>query len=372
MTRFDRQIKLMGFGNEGQQKLNSASVLVIGAGGLGCPALLYLAAAGVGKIGVVDGDVVDISNLNRQVLYGESDVGKSKVGVAVERIRQKYYNIAVEGYEQFIDNSNAIALISKYDVVLDCCDNFSTRYLVNDACVLLNKPLVYGAIYQYEGQVSVFNVQDLNGIAHNYRDLFPDPPDAGQIPNCNDTGVLGVLPGIIGTLQATEAIKLIVGLGNILCGKMLYYNLLDQRFNELAIDKNPVSDQKIPASQIEFQDRDYRITCAAVKNIDWDKALEMFFLNPELTAFVDVREKDELPKIEAVPCLALPLSSIAQQINCLLPYENVLVFCKSGLRSDKAVMQLQQADPFRKYYSILGGIMNNLSPNNNKPYAKEV
>ncbi len=372
MTRFDRQINLRGFGPEGQEKLVQSSVLVIGAGGLGCPALLYLAAAGVGKIGIYDGDMVNVSNLNRQILYGEKDTGKSKAVLASEIIRKKYSDITVEYYNKFIDTTNALEVISQYHVVLDCCDNFSTRYLINDACVLLKKPLVYGAIYQYEGQVSVFNVRDENGIAHNYRDLFPIPPETAQIPNCNDTGVLGVLPGIIGTMQATETIKLITGIGKILCGKILYYNLLEQSFYELYLAKNPKASIKAPKNEQAFYNYDYTISCSAKNSIDWNKAHEIFSLHPEKTAFIDVREKEELPKVNTYNCLELPLSVLTQHSNCISAYENVLVFCKGGVRSEKAVMQLQQLFPEKKIFSIKGGINDNLSSLNHKLNETEV
>ncbi len=372
MNRFDKQINLRGFGTKGQGKLSQSSVLVVGAGGLGCPALLYLAAAGVGKIGIADGDTVSVSNLNRQILYGEDDAGKSKAVVATEIIRQKYRDIAVECFDKFLDTTNALEITSQYDVVVDCCDNFSARYLINDACVLLNKPLVYGAIFQYEGQVSVFNVKDENGFAYNYRDLFPVPPKAAQIPNCIDTGVLGVLPGIIGTIQATEAIKLITGIGKILYGKILYYNLLQQNIYELDIAKNPEASKQAPISEQAFCNYDYTISCFAINVIDWNKAYEIFSLHPEQTVYVDVREKDELPKMHTFASVELPLSVLTQHANSISDYGNVLVFCKGGVRSEKAVLQLQQLFPKKKYYSIKGGIMDMLSPLNNKMYANEV
>lgn len=372
MTRFDRQINLRGFGQEAQNKLKQSSVLVIGAGGLGCPALLYLAATGIGKIGIADCDTVSISNLNRQILYGENDAGKRKAVVATETIQQKYSDIDVECFNTFLDNSNALEIISQYDVVVDCCDNFSSRYMINDACVLLNKPLVYGAIYQYEGQVSVFNVKDEKGFTHNYRDLFPVPPNAKQIPDCNETGVLGVLPGVIGTMQATEAMKLITGIGKTLCGKILYYNLLQQSFYELAIAKNPEASHAAPANEKDFRSHNYSVTCATVKTIDWNKANEMYSLNPQQTTFVDVREKDELPRVDTFMCVDLPLSALAHQAHCISQFEKLLVFCQGGVRSEKAVRQLQILFPEKQFYSIQGGILDSLSQLSNKLYATEV
>ena len=227
MDRFERQVILPGFGQEGQAKLKQASVLVIGAGGLGCPVLLYLAAAGVGRIAVVDGDVISQSNLNRQVLYGENDLGKNKAETAIRYFQEKYSDIQWTAIPEFITVDNAQAFIFHYDLVIDGSDNFPTRYLVNDACVLLKKPLVYGSIYQHEGQVSVFNV---GSHPCNYRDVFPSPPAPQEIPNCAETGVLGVLPGIIGNLMALEAIKVLSGLGKPLSNKLLLFNSLDTQF----------------------------------------------------------------------------------------------------------------------------------------------
>lgn len=372
MSRFDRQIHLRGFGSEGQNKLSQSSVLIVGAGGLGCPVLLYLAAAGVGKIGIVDGDVVSISNLNRQILYGENDAGKSKAVVAAEIICEKYSDIDVDYYTFFLDNVNALEVISQYDVIVDCCDNFSTRYLINDACVLLNKPLIYGAIYQYEGQVSVFNVKNDTGNSYNYRDLFPVPPDASQIPNCNDTGVLGVLPGIIGNMQAAETIKLITGIGKILCGKILYYNVLQQDFYELDIAKNAAASTNAPADELEFRSHLYNITCTTVNSIDWNTAQRMYALQTHRTAFVDVREKDELPRVNVFSCLELPLSILTKNTDFLSQIDTVVIFCKSGVRSETAVMQLQQLFPNKKFYSIIGGILDKSSPLNNIPHEIQV
>jgi len=220
MSRFERQTILPGFGQEGQQKLSMAKILVIGAGGLGCPALLYLAAAGVGTIGIADGDKVSLSNLNRQILYGEDHIGQSKAEVAGELIRSKYSDIQINIIPHFLTSENALDIIKKYDLVLDGSDNFGTRYLINDACYLLKKPLVFGAIYQHEGQVAVLNISRNGQEPLTYRDLFPNPPSAAEVPNCAETGVLGVLPGIIGTMQATEAIKYLSGFGKPLIHKV--------------------------------------------------------------------------------------------------------------------------------------------------------
>ena len=232
MSRFERQTILPDFGPEGQQKLLEAKVLVLGAGGLGCPALLHLCAAGVGTIGIVDGDALSESNLNRQTLFGHSHIGLPKAQTAAQLLREKYPDISYQVIPHFLSNTNTLDLLSGYDLVLDGTDNFPTRYMINDACSLMNIPLIMGAIYKYEGQVSVFNYGD-NPV--NYRDLYPEPPQSHEIPNCSETGVLGVLPGLIGTLQATEAIKLITGIGSVLSNKMLFYNLKTSGFYEVAI-----------------------------------------------------------------------------------------------------------------------------------------
>ncbi|MCC7050671.1 MAG: HesA/MoeB/ThiF family protein [Bacteroidia bacterium] len=359
MNRFERQINLRGLGSEGQKKLSNASVLIIGAGGLGCPALLYLAAAGVGRIGIVDGDTVALSNLNRQILFGEHDAGKKKAEIAREIIQQKYSDIIVDVFPYFLDTSNALPLIKKYDLVLDCTDNFSVRYMVNDACVLLNKPLVYGAIYEYEGQVSVFNVLDNKGISYNYRQLFPVPPSASEVPNCAQTGVLGVLPGMIGTLQATEAIKYLTGIGQVLAGKVWYYNLEFQQFYELEIQS---SEKNIPVTLQSFLSYDYSLSCAEVQMINWNKAFELFNLSPQNAIFVDVREIGELPECENFSFAQIPLSTLLENYKQISNKNTLLLFCQAGVRSIKAAKILYTVFPNKKIYSIKGGIMDNLSP----------
>ena len=287
MDRFERQVMLPGFGPEGQAKLKQAAVLVIGAGGLGCPALLYLAAAGVGRICVVDGDVVALSNLNRQVLYGEKDLGKNKAETAVRYFQEKYNDIQWKAIPEFISVENAQELIFHYDVVVDGSDNFPTRYLVNDACVLLKKPLVFGAIYQHEGQVSVFNQ---GPGACNYRDLYPQQPTAEEIPNCAETGVLGVVPGIIGSLMALEVIKVLSGLGKPLVNKVLYFNSLNSQSYEVEIQ--PSAGSAVPTSWSEFEQRKYDLATEGIAQLTWNDAMKLM---GQEVAFVDVRELGEMP-----------------------------------------------------------------------------
>jgi molybdopterin/thiamine biosynthesis adenylyltransferase len=234
--RYSRHIILPEVGLDGQKKLKAASVLCIGTGGLGSPLLLYLAAAGIGHIGIVDFDIVDQSNLQRQIIHGQSWVGKPKIESARNRILEINPYCRVDLYETRLSSENALDIVKDYDVVVDGTDNFPTRYLVNDACVLMNKPNVYGSIFRFEGQATVFNYEG----GPNYRDLYPEPPPPGMVPSCAEGGVLGVLPGIIGTIQANETIKVILGTGNTLSGRLLLYNALDMTFRELKLRPNPV------------------------------------------------------------------------------------------------------------------------------------
>ncbi|MCB9186732.1 MAG: HesA/MoeB/ThiF family protein [Flavobacteriales bacterium] len=238
--RYDKQIALPEVGETGQQKLAEAKILVVGAGGLGCPALQYLAAAGVGNIGIVDGDVVNETNLHRQVLYTNSDVGKPKVEVAAERLKQLNPEVEIHTFSEFLTAGNAMDIVSNYDLIVDATDNFAARYRINDVCLKLDKPFVYGAIHRFEGQVSVFNYKG----GPTYRCLFPDKPAENQIPNCNETGVLGVLPGIIGTYQATEVLKIILGIGEVLSGKLMTLNLLTNSTRTFEVSRNDEQVQK--------------------------------------------------------------------------------------------------------------------------------
>jgi len=353
MDRFARQYVLPGFGKAAQQKLKKSKILVIGAGGLGCPALLYLAAAGVGTVGIMDGDMVSLSNLNRQVLFGESDLGLNKAETAAHYLKSKYSDIQIDCIPEFITTENAATIISKYDLILDGSDNFPTRYLVNDACVLLKKPLVFGAIYQNQGQVSIMNAVDSNSI--NYRDLFPDPPTAYEIPNCNETGVLGVLPGIIGTIQAAEAIKYVTGYGRSLIDKMLFYNLLDHQSYEVALSKNPEAHQSTPKTFAQFKEIDYAVVCGNGDSISWSDAFGLLKKFPE-GKLIDVREKDEVPRLKNIHHISVPASGIEEIPSILSPIDPLLLFCQSGIRSLKTVKTLENAFPGKKIHSISGGI----------------
>jgi molybdopterin/thiamine biosynthesis adenylyltransferase/rhodanese-related sulfurtransferase len=351
MNRFERQVILPGFGWESQKKLQKSSILVIGSGGLGCPALLYLAAAGIGKIGIVDGDIVSVSNLNRQILFGESDLGKSKAERAGELLRQKYDDLEVEVFNEFITTSNALEILSQYELILDGTDNFETRYLVNDAAFLLQKPLIFGAIYANEGQILVFNSSKKGGT--NYRDLYPDPPSALEIPNCNQTGVLGVLPGMIGIMMATEAIKFLTGYAPTLENKILFFNGLTYQTYTVDFAPNSESRQEIPDSFDAFQAKDYSLSCLVATSVDWSFALHELEKGGVL---VDIREASETPKLERDGVILLPLSQLSINSNFLSEWDMIFLFCQSGIRSLKAVDKLQKILPGKTIYSIKGGI----------------
>ena len=348
MNRFDRQYILTGFGIDGQKKLRNASVLMVGAGGLGCPALLYLAAAGVGRIGVIDGDIVNVTNLNRQVLFGEKDLGKNKAEQAVRHFQEKYSDITWEIFPEFLTVQNAQELIADYDLVIDGTDNFPTRYLINDACLLHGKPFVFGAIYQHEGQVSVFN---LGEEASNYRDVHPEMPGPNEIPNCAETGVLGVLPGIIGNLMALEAIKVLSGYGEPLKNRMLYFNSLTSQTYE--VELTPKKSTSAPDSWVELENTDYQQACGAVKEMTWKDAMGKMNQN---VAFVDVRELDELPPLVCTGLMKIPMSVLDSQLDKLEDAEQILIFCQSGMRSQKAAQILSETYPDKAIFSIKGGI----------------
>jgi adenylyltransferase/sulfurtransferase len=333
MSRYNRHIILSEIGQKGQDKLSKAKVLVIGAGGLGCPVLQYLAAAGVGTLGVMDFDIVSESNLQRQVLFGSSSLGLNKAIAAKKRLEDLNDTISVRSFTKKLTNKNAIALFNFYDIIVDCTDNFATRYLINDASIITNKPLVYGGIYKFEGQVSVFNYK--NGPS--YRCLFPTPPKAGTIPSCSEVGVLGVLPGIIGTMQANEVLKLILGIGDLLLGEVLYYNSLTTQITKLKVSKSEKEIQKVLKSEPFFDSLDYNLDCeisvpeVSIKEIH----------NNQNCLFIDVREYDELPKIDSLKTVQIPLNEIEKHIEKLDSDKTKFIFCQVGMKSKKAVSILQ-------------------------------
>lgn len=357
LERYHRQVILNGLGESGQQKLLAAKVLVIGAGGLGCPVLQYLAAAGVGTVGIVDNDAVHLTNLHRQVLYGMADIGQSKAERAADKLRQMNPDIRVRYYHLRLDNSNALDILEEYDVVVDASDNFPTRYLINDACVLLGKPLVYGAVSKFEGQVALFNYAAGPGEkTTNYRDLFPVPPQEGEVANCAEAGVLGVLPGIIGSLQAAEVIKLITHIGQPLVNQLQTFNLLTNEWYAWEIVPHPQTKAFLPKDRAAFREWQYEDACS-VENFQEIGAAEFNHLIKEKSVLVlDVREPGEQPLIRGFNHVPLPLSQLKQGINAL-EEDTIIAVCQSGKRSRQAAQILSSAFPEKKVFSLRGGIV---------------
>lgn len=357
-NRYDRQIRLKEFGQTAQDNLNRAKVLVIGAGGLGCPALQYLASAGVGTIGIVDFDRVELSNLQRQILFNMEDIGKLKAESAAAKISAMNPEIQVHVYSFKITNQNALDIIVEYDIVIDGSDDFATRYLVNDACVLLNKPLVYGAVLRFEGQIGVFNVSNLStGTKTNYRDLFPVPPASQSHISCNDLGVLGVVPGIIGTMQAAEAIKILTNIGSPLSNKILTYDVLKNEFYEFQITENNGHSHLMPKDRIEFQAYNYEWFCSTHEpSLEINSTeFNQMRLNEVLT-ILDVREMYEQPVELEFPVIRIPLSRWEEDLHMISTKHTIVVVCQSGVRSLAAVKKLKVLFLDQNIYSLQGGI----------------
>jgi adenylyltransferase/sulfurtransferase len=354
--RYHRQIILPEFGEEGQRKLLRTKILVIGAGGLGCPVLQYLTAAGVGTIGIVDDDVVSLNNLHRQVLYSVNDIGLSKAERAAKILQQLNPDIKIIVYNERLMNQNALTLIDEYDLIIDGTDNFSTRYMINDACVMLKKPLVYGAISQFEGQVSVFRNEHPGDV--NYRDLFPDPPKEGEVLNCAEAGVLGILPGIIGTMMASETIKLITGLGETLTNQLLTYNALNNQVYILNLSTQENTSSLISKNENEFLKTDYVWLCSAPINeaeIDTDTFNSMI-ANGNV-AVIDVRELHELPDVNEFEHMRISLAQLPDN-SSLIKSDKIITFCQSGKRSLQAAKILNGIfGNTKKVYSLRGGIV---------------
>lgn len=343
--RYSRQTILKGFGEQGQQKLSNAKVLVVGAGGLGVPVLTYLNAMGVGTIGIVDNDVVSVSNLHRQVLYDESDIGKPKVEVSFRKLKAQNPKTELIGYNTFLTIENALKIIVAYDIVVDATDNFPTRYLINDACVILKKTFVYGALHGFEGQISVFN--HLGGPT--YRCLFPNMPKADEIPNCNEHGVLGILPGIIGNLQALETVKVVTGIGEVLLGKLLLYNGLSQTVQKM---KFPLVSENLKITHLA---NDYDFSCDSnFLGIKAD-AFEMLLSEKELQ-ILDVRSHEEYENAHLSNTVNIPLSDLEHNIRKIPKNHSVYVICQSGIRSRKAIAILQEQFPKQEFINVEGGM----------------
>lgn len=355
--RYSRHIVIPEIGEEGQKKLKSASVLIIGAGGLGSPLALYLAAAGVGKIGIVDFDTISLTNLQRQVIYSTGDIGKPKAILAKEKINAINPEIEVGIFNTKLTSENALEILKEYDVIADGSDNFSTRYLVNDACLILNKPNVYASILRFNGQVSLFNYE--NGPC--YRCIYPAPPAPGEVPSCEEGGVLGVLPGIIGTLQANEVIKIILGIGETLSGRLLLFDGLKTSFRELKLKK----DKNCPScSKQLIALSDYEELCGTNKkeiNMNGNnkeitvEELKMKIDNNEKFVLVDVREPYET-RISSIGGILIPINQLPYRLEELNKEDEIVIYCRTGHRSSNATDFLLKKHGFKNVKNLVGGI----------------
>ena len=362
ILRYSRHLIMPEVGMEGQLKLKQAKVLMIGTGGLGAPLGLYLAAAGIGKIGMVDFDTVDMTNLQRQVIHGTADIGRPKLDSAADRMNDINPYVEIEKYETMLTSENALEIFKDYDVVVDGTDNFPTRYLVNDACVLLGKPNAYGSIFRFEGQATVFH--------HNggpcYRCLYPEPPPPGLVPSCAEGGVLGILPALVGSIQATETIKIILGKGETLSGRLVLYDALKMKFRELKLRRNPecpvCGDNPTVRELIDYEQfcgipqvepepepglSEWEIDVVDLKQ-RLDRGDPIFIL--------DVREPHEYQICSLPDTVLIPLGDLPKRVNELNSADDIVVHCKSGMRSAKAVDFLRKAG-FRKVKNLKGGIL---------------
>ena len=355
LTRYSRHITLPEMGVSGQQKLKEGKVLVVGAGGLGAPLLLYLSAAGIGEIGIIDDDIVEDSNLQRQVLFTTDDIGKPKAITAKKRIELLNPYIKVTSFNERLTTSNALEIIKKYDVVADGTDNFATRYLVNDACVLLNKINVYASIFRFEGQVSVFNYPQED--SPNYRDLFPAPPPPGLVPNCAEGGVLGVLPGIIGSIQANEVIKLIAQIGKPLVGRMFIFDtlLFESRIIKFSIPKN----RTLINGLIDYEEfcniGNSENSTTKMKEVTVHELKSMFDNNQDFQ-LIDVRKEHEY-QIANINGELIPMEEIFSQVEKIKTNKKVVVHCLSGVRSANVILKLEEEFGFDNLYNLKGGIL---------------
>lgn len=352
MDRYIRHIQLQGFGPEKQHLLKQAKVLVIGAGGLGCPVLMNLASMGIGHIGMADGDIVEKHNLQRQLLYFESDIGMLKVIAAEKRLKDLNSDIEIKTYPYFIDSQNIFDLLASYDLVIDGTDQIHTRYLINDACFVQKIPWVYGAVFRYEGQVSLFNNQKKGETAFQYRDLFPDPQKMHNLLGCNDEGVLGILPNMIGHFMCAEAIKYITGLGDILSGKLLHYHMLTNTQSTFSFHHHTNMNE---IDKEVIKQRDYKRICNGKENIympNWKSIIRF-----PSTVIIDVRNLDEKPRLKKANVISAPLHQIDFNDESWKKHENIIFVCQSGIRSKQAFDTLSRINPTQSITHIEGGIL---------------
>ena len=357
-VRYSRHLTLPTVGMDGQRLLKAARVLIVGAGGLGSPTALYLAAAGVGTLGLIDNDVVDVTNLQRQVLYGTRDVGRAKLDAARDRLHDLNPHVHIETHAKWLSSANALDIVGKYDIVIDGTDNFATRYLVNDSCVLLGKPNVHGSIFQFDGQASVFATAD----GPCYRCLYPEPPPAGMVPNCAEGGVLGVLPGMIGTIQAVETLKIILKIGETLSGRLLMVDALTMEFRSVHISRDPLCPMCGTRTITQLIDYDefcgtpsLSSTVTAVQEIT-PTALATRLARRDDFDLIDVREPHEHAATSIAGARLIPLATLDDAIASLDRSRDIVLMCRSGKRSADAARQLETAG-FSRVTSLAGGIL---------------
>ncbi|WP_418179537.1 molybdopterin-synthase adenylyltransferase MoeB [Aliarcobacter lanthieri] len=358
ISRYSRHLILPEIGLEGQLKIKNAKVLVVGTGGLGAPVILYLAAAGVGTIGLIDFDTVDESNLQRQIIHTTKDIGRPKISSATDRIKGINPNVKVISYNDKLTSKNSLDIIKNFDIVVDGTDNFQTRYLINDSSVLLNKPFVYGSIFRFEGQVSVFNENN----KACYRCLYPEPPPVGLVPSCAEGGVIGVLPGVIGTIQANETIKLILGIGEVLSGRLLIFDALKMQFKELKVRKDnncPVCGENPTVTElIDYEEfcglkgPDDRVEVEEISAID----LKNLINEKRPVQLIDIRQPHELQIGKIEGSKGIPFGQLVRKKDELDSSKKVVVICKIGLLSVEVIRQLKEAGYEGEIYSLKGGI----------------
>ena len=350
INRYQRQMILPTFGLASQEKLLAAKVLIVGVGGLGCPVLQYLVGAGIGTIGIMDADSISLSNLHRQLLFTESEIGLLKVDQAAAKMQALNSDVLINKYPFNLERSNALSIIAAYDLVVDATDNFPAKYLINDACLVLNKPFVFGAVSRYEGQVTVFNMSVGDKERINYRDLFPEPPKQGEVPSCAEAGVLGALPGIIGAMQAAEAIKLISGIGEPLIGRLFHYDLLQARGIEIAISKNrdsiTINEQMFSENNYDDLEEELDIPEISVKEFNEMRSSPNVFV-------LDVRELNEYPPIDFSNA-QIPMSELPSKMH-EIPEKEICIICHQGIRSVYAAQQISKKRNL-KVYSLKGGL----------------
>jgi sulfur-carrier protein adenylyltransferase/sulfurtransferase len=344
ITRYSRQIRLAEIGKEGQQKIKGTSVLVIGAGALGCPVLQYLTVAGVGVLGIVDNDWVDETNLNRQVLYSLKDIGKPKPLAARERLKLLNPEVTFNVHFIRLDKESALKIISNYDIIVDCTDNFASRYLINDACVILNKPLVYGAIHKFSGQLMVLNYK--NGP--NLRCIFPEAPHPLEVPSCEEFGVIGSIPGMIGSLQATEVFKIILGLDGVLSGKLFMIDTLNFNSWVSSFEKKPGQTEITELG--EYEDRSL-CDNKSIKEISAEKLRKMLKKDPDML-IIDLRDKDDKDEI-GFKTVSIPYYDVSRKLKLLAGKEAVVFYCRSGSRSITVINYLQKVHKMENLYNLV-------------------